>query len=147
MADSPRAEPARAGDGAVRLARALRTLVADVELVSESERPYRPFAAFLPAATPLTTETFRGAAGVGARYAVTSEGVEDFFAPAQPRDPGPDADEVAAYALLERVMRATLTDLRLFRVGRGQVVQVRVFLVGRFHGADLAGLRSVAIET
>lgn len=137
------AEAARASDAAVRLARALRTLMADIELLSESDRPYRPFAAALAPATPLTTETFRTAAGIGARYRITSEPVAAFFAQPGDRDP----DEVAAYALLERVLRATLTDLGLFRVGAGQVAQVRIFLVGRLPTGDLAGLRSTAIET
>lgn len=138
-------DPARVGDGAVRLARALRTLMADIELISESERPYRPFAATLPAGTPLTTETFRAAAGIGARYAITAEPIEHFLA--QAGGAHSDPDEIAAHALLGRVLRATLSDLTLFRVGRGQVTQVRVFLAGRLDRADLAGLRSTAIET
>lgn len=142
---TPHGGDAHASDAAVRLARALRTLMADVELISESDRPYRPFAAALPAGTPLSTETFRAAAGIGQRYAITSEPVDDFLAHA--RGAEVDPDEVAAYDLLVRVLRATLTELQLFRVGRGQVAQVRVFVVGRLAGADLVGLRSTAIET
>jgi hypothetical protein len=51
------------------------------------------------------------------------------------------------FAVLEHVMRRSLTGLRQAFVRGDGVVEVPFFLFGRLAGGPLVGLRSVAIET
>lgn len=131
---------------APKLARALAALAQGVSLISESERPYRAFSASLPRTTGLTEESFRAAVQIGPRYRIDGRAADAFFR--QNQDPTQfDASWVQTHALLEKVMKATLSDRRVVYVRGTNVVRVRFYLFGRLDDGNLAGLRSTAIET
>jgi len=131
---------------AAKLARAFQALATDLTLVSESDYPYKAFSAEMPRTTALTAESFRAATGIGRRFTIDMRPADDFFQ--QYEDPqDKDPEEVKTYALLEKLMRTTLSDLQTVFVGGANVVHVRFYLFGRLEDGGLAGLRSVAIET
>jgi len=131
---------------AAKLAKALQALAADLTLMSESDYPYKAFSAEMPQTTELTAESFRVAAGIGRRFTIDMHSADDFFQ--QYEDPqDKDPEEIKTYALLEKIMKATLSDLQVIYVGGENVVRVRFYLFGRLEDGSLAGLRSVAIET
>jgi len=131
---------------ATKLARAFRVLATDLTLMSESDYPYKAFSAEMPRTTALTAESFRAAVGIGRRFTIDMNPADAFFQ--QYEDPqNRDPEEVKTYALLEKVMKATLSDLRTIYVRGENVVRIRFYLFGRLEDGSLAGLRSVAIET
>jgi hypothetical protein len=84
--------------------------------------------------------------GIGRRFTIDMNSAAAFFQQYEdPQDKEPE--EVKAYALLEKVMKATLSDLHVIYVRGENVVRVRFYLFGRLEAGSLAGLRSVAIET
>ena len=56
-------------------------------------------------------------------------------------------DDAVGYRLLDAVMRASLTDLKLVFARADNVVRVRTWLVGRLPGEGLVGLRTESTET
>ncbi|MEA2172584.1 MAG: Nuclease inhibitor-like protein [Blastocatellia bacterium] len=131
---------------AVNLSKAFQALASDVYLVSESDYGYKAFAAAMPKETGLDEESFRAALKIGSRYTIDMRPADDFFE--QYKDAGNnEEDTVAAYTLLEKVMRDTLSDLRTVYVRGENVVNVRFFLFGRTDDGSLAGLKSTSIET
>lgn len=132
---------------ASKLAKAFESLTKDLTLPSESDYPYKAFSAELPITTRLTAETFRAAAHIGRRYTIEQRrDAADFFR--QFQDPeNYQPDEIRTYALLEKMMRATLTRLTIFYVGGDNVVHVRFYLFGRMKDGNLCGLKSISIET
>lgn len=130
---------------AVHVAKALDSLVADVRLISESDRPYRPFYAALAPDRELTVESFRETVKIGARYRIDVGSVEDWFS--YYTDRAEHGATAKLYVVLEQIMRATLSDLRIIHVRGEGVVKVRFFLFGRLPDGSLTGLRSIAIET
>jgi hypothetical protein len=131
---------------AAKLARAFQALATDLTLVSESDYPYKAFSAAMPQTTALTAEGFRAAVGIGRRFTIDMRPADDFFR--QYEDPqDKDPEEAKTYALLEKLMKATLSDLQISYVRGENVVRVRFYLFGRLTDGSLTGLRSVAIET
>src|SRR5262245_27186060 len=105
---------------AAKLAKAFRVLATDLTLVSESDYPYKAFSAEMPRTTALTAESFRAAVGIGHRFTIDMNPADTFFQQnedSQDRDP----KEVKTYALLEKVMKATLSDLQTIYI-RGENV-------------------------
>ena len=133
-------------DLAQRFAKALQALAKDLTLMSESTYPYKAFFAAVPRSTPVSAETFRAAMGIGRRYTIDMSPAGKFFQQYQDPDYS-DPDGVAAYALLEKVMKAVLTDHKVVYVRGKNVVNVRFYLFGRMEDGNLAGLTSTAIET
>lgn len=132
---------------ATKLAKAFQSLTRDLWLTSESDFPYKAFSAELPKSAPVTAESFRAAAGIGRRYTIAARRTaDDFFE--QYEDPeNNEPEEIETYALLEKMMKATLTDLQVFYVGGENVVRVRFYLFGRMEDGNLVGLQSTSIET
>jgi Nuclease A inhibitor-like protein len=130
-----------------KLATAYEAIATGLTLPSEGDYPYKAFYAPLAKPVPLTADSFRAAVGIGHRYKLDIRSAVEFFRNRQ----DPDIDELEemrrAYALLERVMRATLSDRRVIYVRGTNVVHVRFYLVGRLEDGSLVGLKSVAIET
>jgi hypothetical protein len=131
---------------AAKLAKAFQALATDLTLVSESDYPYKAFSAAMPQTTALTAESFRAAVGIGRRFTIDLRPADDFFQQYEdPQDKEPE--EVKTYALLEKIMKTTLSGLQIVYVGGENVVRVRFYLFGRLEDGSIAGLRSVAIET
>lgn len=138
--DSPVPKPV------VNLSKALQALAADIYLMSESDYSYKAFSAPMPKDTELTDESFRAALKIGSRYQIDMDSADSFFQDNQ-TEGDREADWIAAHALLEKVMRATLSDLTTVYVRGENVVNVRFYLFGRAEDANLAGLKSTSIET
>lgn len=114
--------------------------------LSEGEAPFEFVR--LPAPTgPLTPESFRALVGAPASAPVSEITVERFF---HPMTEGVDPADAAAqelvprYRALEDVLRTSLPDLRVFRVGK---IEIRCYLVGTAPDGALAGLATTAYET
>jgi len=114
--------------------------------MSESDYPYKAFAAPLAPGTAIDPQSFRAAARIGPRYVIRVDDAGQFFHDHIHPIDGDDAD-VPRYQLLQTVMDATLTQVSWIWVGGENVVHVRVYLVGRMEDSNLAGLSSVSIET
>jgi hypothetical protein len=140
-------DPAVAFDHGVahRLSLALATLVVDQTLTSESDVPFSPFTAAFDAGTKVTAASFKAALGFDAgRQAVLSPGAAFFEAATAATD---DAGDRQVLAVLEHVMRRSLTGLSQVHVRGAGIVEVPFFLFGRLAGGPLVGLSSTAIET
>jgi hypothetical protein len=96
--------------------------------------------------TQLDSTTFQRALKIGSRYRVDLSSADALLSGAE--DPENWGKEIAeGFRLLERVMRATLSELSVaFARGEG-VVRVRMWLFGRSDEGTLIGLRSTSTET
>lgn len=108
----------------------------------ESTDYFTPFTAELADDQPLNHETLRVALHIGERYDIDLDPA-DFQAVADESD----AETARGYRAVDAVMRATLTELtRVFARAPG-VVRVRTWVLGRFEGGWLVGLRTETTET
>ena len=145
MTDAPTrshafAMPARAE----RVALALNLIARDLSNPwDEGTDRFLPFHAALDDAVPLDAAGLRAPLDVGERFHldVGDPNLEEVAAN------WGDADASAGYRLLDRVMRAALTDVKLVHARAEGVVRVRLWLLGRLPGAGLVGLRSESTET
>jgi hypothetical protein len=128
-----------------RLALSLATLVVGQTLTSESDVPFEPFTARFDVGTRVTATTFKQALGFDAARNADLGPAARFFENAAASTDDPGVQQV--FAVLEHVMRRSLTGLtQVFVRGEG-VVEVPFFLFGRLAVGPLVGLRSIAIET
>jgi Nuclease A inhibitor-like protein len=134
------------GPLAAKLSKAFQAIATGLTLPSESDFPYKAFHAPMSKPVPLTVESFRTAVGIGHRFKLDIESADEFLRNMQNPERA-EPEEIRAYALLERVMRATLSDRHVIFVRGTNVVHVRFYLVGRLEDGSLVGLKSVAIET
>jgi hypothetical protein len=112
---------------------------------SESDRPFEFF--FLPGggAAPPGTEEFGRL--IGAAGAVEERGLDDFFMRhAETSDPADtEAQRIRPrYEALREMLRTELRGTTVYRTGR---VEVQCYVVGGDGMGNLAGVRTVAIET
>jgi hypothetical protein len=128
-----------------RLSLSLATLVVGETLPSESDVPFEPFTAAFDRGTAVTAASLRAALGFEpTRDVVMTPAARFFERMAASTD---DAGAQQVFAVLEHVMRRSLSGLKqVFARGDG-VVEVPFFLFGRLAGGPLVGLRSIAIET
>src|SRR4051794_27557780 len=130
------------------LARAFAALTRDlVNPMSESsDDVFQPFYAPMSPQSPLSTDTFRAAVGIGRRYTIDLSGADDFFSTNTDPDEG-DPESASVYACLVKLMRAVLTDLSLVFARGENVVRVRTYIFGRAENGALVGLRTMSTET
>jgi hypothetical protein len=132
---------------ASKLAKALHELARDLpNPADESTDFFRPFVAAMSPDSHLDAGTFQRALKIGSRYRVDLSSADALLSGAE--DPDNWGNEIAqGFRLLERVMRATLSELSVaFARGEG-VVRVRMWLFGRSDEGTLVGLRSTSTET
>jgi hypothetical protein len=149
---SKKAKAARTSSASTRalaskLAQALYALARGLpNPADESTDFFRPFVAAMPPATQLDGGTFQRALKIGSRYHVDLSSADALLSGAE--DPDNWGNEIAqGFRQLERVMRATLSELSVaFARGNG-VVRVRMWLFGRSDDGTLVGLRSTSTET
>ena len=128
-----------------RLSLSLATLVVGQTLTSESDVPFEPFTARFEVGARVTATSFKAALGFApTRQAVLGPAAR-FFERAAAATDDPDAQQV--FAVLEHVMRRSLSGLTQAFVRGDGVVEVPFFLFGRLASGPLVGLRSIAIET
>ncbi|MCA1702928.1 MAG: nuclease A inhibitor family protein [Actinobacteria bacterium] len=144
---------------AANMARALSSLTRGMTYPSESDYPFEPFWAELPAEEPLTPDSFRKATRVARRYEIALEPANDTLERLirmwqevidetdSTGGPNEYAQYVAIFRTLAIVMDAAMTDLTYAHAGGEDIVRARIFLFGRLPGGRLAGLRSISIET
>lgn len=115
--------------------KALRTAVEGLTYPSDSDEP---FDVFLWEGSGSARDQVAAHAGKGRN--IEEVRVETFFAQLD------DADDAPRYANVRKILQSTLRDLRVFRVGTGEV-SVDIYLIGSTRSAEWAGLHTVSIET
>jgi hypothetical protein len=131
----------------VNLARALSTVAHQLpNPMDESTDYFRSFTAPLAADTKLEATAFHEALHVGRRYRIDFSSADDFFSNAGDPD-NLGEDTARGFRLLEKVMRATLTDVSVAFARADGVVRVRMWLFGRSEDGWLVGLLSTITET
>jgi Nuclease A inhibitor-like protein len=128
-----------------RLALSLATLATGQTLTSESDAPFEPFTAAFAVGTRVTPASFKAALAFEPGRQAVFGPAAGFFANATAATDDRGAQQV--FAVLERVMRRTLTGLTAVFVRGEGIVEVPFFLFGRLAAGPLVGLRSIAIET
>jgi hypothetical protein len=113
--------------------------------MDESTDFFFSFSAAYPSDGPIDAVTLHQALGVGRRYKIDLSSADDFFTSAG--DPDNRGDDARGFRLLEKVMRATLTDLSVAFARADGVVRVRMWLFGRSSDGWLVGLHSTITET
>jgi hypothetical protein len=109
----------------------------------ESTDYFKPFFAELAASQPMTADSLRQALEVGGHFHLD-------LAPVDLTATGTNfGDKTLAegFALLDVVMKATLTDITRVSARATGVTRVRTWVLGRFQGDWLVGLRTESTET
>jgi hypothetical protein len=127
--------------------KALSSLARDLpNPADESTDFFRPFVAPMPPDTRLDPGTFQRALKIGVRYKIALSSADALLSRAG--DPDNSGEEIAeGFRLLEKVMRATLSELSVAFARAEGVVRVRMWLFGRSDDGALVGLRSISTET
>ncbi len=109
----------------------------------ESTDYFLPFSAALDASQPTNADTLREALKVGGRFQLDLAPVDLTAAGANFGD-----DTIAeGFALLDVVMKATLTDITRVTARAPGVTRVRTWVVGRSAKGWVVGLRTESTET
>jgi hypothetical protein len=115
---------------------------------SESDRPFEWFElAGGAAGWPYGAGEFARRIGAAAGAPVEERTLDRFFKPhIETTDPyDTRAQEIRPrYEALKKLLATSLRDVRVFRVGR---IEIGCYVVGADGGGNLAGLRTVAVET
>jgi Nuclease A inhibitor-like protein len=128
-----------------RLSLSLATLVVGQTLTSESDVPFAPFTAAFDVGVNVTATSFKAALRFdGSRRPVFSPAARFFDNVAATTD---DPGTLQVFAVVEHVMRRSLSGLTQVFVRGDGIVEVPFFLFGRLAGGPLVGLSSTAIET
>ena len=132
---------------ATKLAKAFHALARDLtNPADESTDYFHPFVAPLSPDVKLDAQSFQRALAIGGRFKVDLSPAESLLAGAV--DPDNMGEETAeGFRLLEKVMRATLSELSVAVARAHGVVRVRMRLFGRSDDGSLVGLRSMSTET
>ena len=128
-------------DALARIAKAANGLLYS----SEADYPLEPFT--WSDATPFAPEALYTLTSLPADTPVTQVDFNEFFAPMLdlPADPTPEARaRVAGFRSLVRVLRRTLHDLTVYKLG---TVEMPTFVVGHLSNDTIAGLRTTVVET
>ena len=140
--------PDRAASPDPDLRARLEAAAAGLVYTSESDRPFDFFV--LPggaAGWPYGVEEFARRAGLGGADRPEERTLDRFFAPhIENTDPyDTRAQEIRPrYEALKKLMRRSLGEVRVFRMGR---IEVQCWAVGDDGRGNLAGLHTVAVET
>jgi len=133
-------------DAIVNLSRALAAVARHLpNPMDESTDFFRSFTAPYPARASIDAATFHQALNVGRRYGIDLSSADNFFTNAGDADNW--GEDARGFQLLEKVMRATLTDLSVAFARADGVFRVRMWLFGRTDDGWLVGLRSTITET
>jgi hypothetical protein len=121
----------------------LQATVADLWYPSETDSPL----AVVVWPVDRLDEATVGAQLGGQASSVEPRPVEEFFRPVvnNPFWQTSQGEHLAQrYGALEQLLKATLTDLQVYRVGR---VEVTVYLMGHHPGGGYVGLKTTVVET
>ena len=132
---------------ASKLAKALHALASDLSNpADESSDSFYPFVASLSPDIKLDAAVFHRALKIGSRYKIDLSSADDLLSGAEDADNSGE-ETAEGFRLLEKVMRATLSDLSVAFARGNNVVRVRMWLFGRSEDGSLVGLRSMTTET
>jgi hypothetical protein len=108
---------------------------------SEADAPFDPVR-WDPAQgdpSPATVAALAGGKGKKKARPIEQVSPEEFFAALA------ETDDAAKFQALERALRNTLTDLRVYRVGGS--AKVDIYVVGRAATGEWLGLHTTSVET
>jgi hypothetical protein len=140
-------KPPRNSQGPIvpkRLAHALSVLAQTLPNPwDESTDFFSPFSTELPASQPMTAEILRRALDVGGHFHLDLAAVDLTAIGAEMGD----ATLAEGFALLDVVMKATLSEITRVSARAPGVMRVRTWVLGRMTGGWLVGLRTETTET
>ena len=129
------------------LLRALRKATSGLLLPSESDAPLTPFRFDGPPGAEPTPSALLAAEGRPDDTAVETISLSDLldpFAQAAADTSPEDLAEAARFRALIRLLSSTLSDLRVYRVGK---VDIDVYVLGKDASGAWLGLKSHVVET
>jgi hypothetical protein len=127
-----------------RLAHALSTLAQTLPNPwDESTDYFSPFSAEFAESEPMTADSLRKALDVGSHFHLDLAPVDLTATGAEMGD----ATLAKGFAALDSVMKATLSSITRVSARGSGVVRVRTWVIGRFPGGWLVGLRTESTET
>lgn len=109
----------------------------------ESTDYFSPFAVEFADSKPMTAESLGVALGIGAHFHLDLAAVDLTATGAQMGD----AVLAQGFALLDTVMKATLTNITRVSARAPGITRVRTWVLGRLRGGWLVGLRTESTET
>jgi len=127
------------GDCAGELRTTVEPLIADLWYPSESDEPFHVFVAKSETTGPITPDEVIRLAGLDAGVVQETRSFDDFFEYLVE-----DETDGERYTALKRALWAGLTELVVVRLDE---VEVQVFVVGRNACGEVAGVRTMSVET
>jgi hypothetical protein len=108
---------------------------------------WKPFYVELDASTDLTPESFRVLIKSPPDRNVRFEDFNEYFDDLDDPTAGVSDDERQSFDLLRKLMLESLTETTTVLIGENQLLNLKVFLVGRLNDGSVVGIRAVAVET
>jgi len=130
-------QPADTGDCLAELTQEIAPVIKDLLYLSESDYPFESVSFADSGSGEITADHFLSLVGADAGTLVEKRTFDDFFdAYLLNSDP--------RYGQMRTILETRLTDTTVIRLGE---IQVQVYLVGRTKCGQIAGLKTVSIET
>jgi hypothetical protein len=115
-------------------------------MLSESDEPFEFFYDEQHSGEELNEDTVRKLAGMPAQYPLKVEALEYFFRNmTMLSEQGAEAETRATrFRALQDKLKELLQDVKAYRIGE---TRITVFILGRTHQNEIAGLKTVVVET
>jgi hypothetical protein len=130
-----------------KLGKHLEGLAKDLLFVSESDYPYDAFSAPLDPRKPATDDALRKAFKLAPGTEISRRDISEFFRDQQDPTYNDDPAERAKYAALAKAFKSGLKDAEIVYTESDDVVEAKVYLVGRAPDGSITGLSSTRIWT
>jgi hypothetical protein len=115
-------------------------------MMSESDEPFEFFYDEQHTGNELNEETVRKLAGMPAQYPLEVVELDYFFRNmTAAAEPGEEAEARAArFRKLQNILQELLQDVKAYRIGE---TRITVYILGRTTQNEIAGLKTVVVET
>ena len=118
-----------------------------LQMRSETDAPFEFFYFENPEGMPLDKETVAHIAGKTTSNEIETESLEHFFrnmVRLYPEDGEERKQEAARFRELQQKLQELLQDVEVFRAGN---ISITVYILGKTENGDIAGVRTLVVET
>ena len=124
----------------------LKQAINGLLMMSESDEPFEFFYDEQHTGNELNEETVRKLAGMPAQYPLEVVELDYFFRNmTAAAEPGEEAEARAArFRKLQNILQELLQDVKAYRIGE---TRITVYILGRTTQNEIAGLKTVVVET